>query len=140
MKELIFRGKYSNGKIQFYADDWVNDQLKQYDGEDVYCTVKRNKPTRSLRQNNWYYGVCVPYVQHFILETQGEKYSKDDVHQYHLNHVVKPEIEIKPIFGTPCTVYKIQRTSEMSTVEFMEFKEKVQAYWATMDLFIPDPE
>jgi hypothetical protein len=28
----------------------------------------------------------------------------------------------------------------MNTVEFMEFKEKIQMYWAKMDLIIPDPD
>jgi len=47
---------------------------------------------------------------------------------------------VKPIFNMPCTIYKIKRTSEMNTIEFMEFKDKIQMYWAQMDLVIPDPD
>ena len=140
MKNLMFKGKYSNGKIQFYSHDYVSRQLEQLEGKDVYCSVQEKQPKRSIKQNNWYFGVAVPMIQNFLLETQGEKYSKDDVHQYHLNTVVKPVIEMKAIFDKPCTIYHIKRTSDMSTVEFMEFKEKVQMYWAAFDLFIPDPE
>ena len=140
MSEVLFKAKYSNKQIKFYAEDYVHNHLSKFDNQDVYVSVKKHQPKRSVKQNNWYYGVAIPMIQAFILETQGEKYSKEDINQYHLNTIVKPQIEVKAIFNTPCTVYKIKRTSEMSTAEFMEFKDKIQMYWATMDLIIPDPD
>jgi hypothetical protein len=140
MSELMFKAKCSEGDIEFYAQDYVKQKLKQVDGQDVYVTIKKYRAKRSIKQNNWYYGVAIPMVQAFLADTQGEKYSKEDINQYHLNTIVKPVIEVKPIFNTPCTIYKIKRTSEMNTVEFMDFKEKIQLYWAQMDLIIPDPD
>jgi hypothetical protein len=140
MKDIMFKGKYSNGKVSFYADEWVNAQLKALEGKDVYCAVKEHKPKRSIKQNNWYFGVAIPMIQAFLMDTQGEKYSKDDVHQYHMNTVIKPEMEQKAIFDKVCIIYKIKRTSEMTTVEFNEFVDDIQMYWAEMDLVIPDPE
>lgn len=141
MSELTYKAKVENGELKFYAEDYVSNALKQFfNDKEVYITIKKYTQKRSIKQNNWYYGIAIPMVQNFLLETQGEKYSKDDIHQYHLNTVVKPAIEVKPIFGTPCTIYKIQRTSEMNTVEFMDFKEKVQRFWEQFDLHIPDPD
>lgn len=140
MSELMFKAKCNKGSIDFYAKDYVEHKLHLIEGQDVYVTIKRYRAKRSIKQNNWYYGVAIPLIQSFLLQTQGEKYSKDDINQYHLNTVVKPAIEVKPIFNQPCTIYKIKRTSEMNTVEFMDFKEKIQMYWATMDLIIPDPD
>jgi hypothetical protein len=140
MSELMFKAKCDDGKIDFYAKDYVQQKLKIVDGQDVYVTIKKYQAKRSIKQNNWYYGVAIPMIQSFLLETQGERYSKEDVNQYHLNMVVKPVIEVKPIFNTPCTIYKIKRTSEMTTVEFMDFKDKIQMYWAQYDLLIPDPD
>jgi hypothetical protein len=140
MSEVLFKAHCNRGNIKFYAEDYVQHHLDKYNNTDVYVSVKPYKPKRSIRQNNWYYGVAIPMIQAFILETQGEKYSKEEINQYHLNTVVKPVIEVKAILQTPCTIYKIKRTSEMNTVEFMEFKEKIQMYWAKMDLIIPDPD
>ena len=140
MSELTFKAKCNQGSIDFYAKDYVKHKLYLVEGQDVYVTIKKYQAKRSIKQNNWYYGVAIPIVQEFLLVTQGEKYSKEDINQYHLNTVVKPVIEVKPIFNTPCTIYKIKRTSEMNTIEFMDFKEKIQFYWAQMDLIIPDPE
>jgi hypothetical protein len=140
MKDIMFKGKYSNGRVQFYADEWVSKNLHELEGKDVYCNVKEFKPKRSIRQNNWYFGVAIPIIQAFLLDTQGEKYTKDDVHQYHMNTVIKPEMEQKPIFDKVCIIYKIKRTSEMSTVEFMEFVDEIQMYWAQFDLIVPDPK
>ena len=74
------------------------------------------------------------------MDTQGEKYTKDEVNQYHLNTVIKPSLETKAIFGKVCVIYDIKRTSDMTTIEFMEFKDDIQIYWANYDLIIPDPD
>jgi hypothetical protein len=140
MAELTFKAKCVGTRIDFYAQDYVGRKLQILDGQDVFITIKKFKPKRSIKQNNWYYGVAIPMIQHFLLDTQGEKYTKDEVNQYHLNTVIKPKLETKAIFGKVCVIYDIKRTSEMSTVEFMDFKEQVQVHWAQYELFIPDPE
>jgi hypothetical protein len=140
MSELTFKAKCSQGKIEFYAQDYVSHKLQQVDGTDVYVTIKKYRAKRSIKQNNWYYGVAIPMIQEFLLDTQGEKYSKEEVNQYHLNTVIKPNFETKAIFGKVCVIYDIKRTSDMNTVEFIDFKESIQYYWAEYDLIIPDPE
>jgi hypothetical protein len=140
MSELTFKAKCSQGKIEFYALDYVRHKLEQVDGQDVYVTIKKYRAKRSIKQNNWYYGVAIPMIQAFLLDTQGERYTKEEVNQYHLNTVIKPKLETKAIFGKVCVIYDIARTSEMTTTEFIEFKESIQVYWAQYELFIPDPE
>tara|TARA_R110000751_G_scaffold116675_1_gene216830 strand:+ start:354 stop:791 length:438 start_codon:yes stop_codon:yes gene_type:complete len=140
MSELTFKAKCTLGKIEFYAQEYVSNKLQQVDGQDVYVNIKKYRPKRSIKQNNWYYGVAIPMIQHFLMDTQGEKYTKDEVNQYHLNTVIKPSLETKAIFGKVCVIYDIKRTSDMTTIEFMEFKDDIQIYWANYDLIIPDPD
>ena len=138
-KELVFKAQVNNGRLQFYAPDYVSGLLNEQNNKDVYVTIKEFKQKRSIAQNNLYYGVAIPMIQHFLMETQGEKYTKEEVNQYHLNTVMKPSLETKAIFGKVCVIYDIKRTSDMNTTEFMELKESVQMYWAGFDLIIPDP-
>ena len=90
----MFKAKCSNGEIDFYSHDYVQQKLQQVNGQDVYVTIKKYRAKRSIKQNNWYYGVAIPKIQAFLADTQGEKYSKEDINQYHLNTVVKPVTKI----------------------------------------------
>jgi len=141
MLELLFKAKMeSNNKIIFYSDEFVLKNTASLIGKDIFVSIKEFKPKRSIKQNNWYYGVAIPIIQAFILDTQGEKYTKEEINQYHLNNVIKPELETKAIFNKVCIIYNIKSTSKMSTVEFMEFKESIQDFWAQYEVIIPDPD
>ncbi len=140
MKELMFKARVQQGTVRFYSLNYVSENLKSFEGKDVYVNIREHKAKRSIKQNNWYYGVAIPMIQAFLMDTQGEKYTKEEINQYHLNTVIKPKLETKAIFGKVCVIYDIARTSDMSTTEFAEFKETIQVYWAEMELIIPDPE
>lgn len=135
----MFKAKIAGDKLDFYAKDYVKNTLQPYDEHDVFVNITPFHEKRSIKQNNWYYGVAIPIIIAYLKETQGEKYSKEDINQYHLNEVIKPNFQTRAIFGKVCVIYDIKRTSEMDTVEFMDFKDKIQVYWAQRDLIIPDP-
>lgn len=140
MSDLIFKAKVQEGNLVFNQGDYSRAIIQRaFEGKEVNITINEYREKRSNAQNNWYYGVAIPIIQQFILETQGEKYSKEDINQFHLNTVVRPAMEVKPIFNMPCTIFKIKRTSDMSKTEFMDFKDKIQQYWLEYDVYIPDP-
>jgi hypothetical protein len=137
--EVSLKGIVKDGIFTYYAPTEMKAALLPLEGEEVTAVITKKKAPRSLRQNNWYNGVAIRYIREYLLETQGEKYTRDDIHDWHLSKVVRPEVITKELMGQTIVVYKVKKTSEMSTIEFNEFKELIQAYWAERDLYIPDP-
>lgn len=139
MSELVLKAKIENSSIKWYDERYCNYRLKEFDGTDVTVKLSKHRPKRSLRQNNWYWGVACVLIREFLKEHWGENLTKEDVHIYNLNHVLKPKTEILTVMGKQVVGYNQKRPSEMSTVEFNEFKLEIQAYWANAGAVIPDP-
>lgn len=137
--EVSLRGIVENGLFKYYAPSEMIAALLPLEGVEVTAVITKKKAPRSLRQNNWYNGVAIRYIREYLQETQGEAYTRDDIHDWHLSKVVRPEVITKEMMGQTIVVYKTKSTSAMSTVEFNQFKELIQAYWGDRDLYIPDP-
>ena len=139
MKELVLKARIENSSIKFYDERYCSYRLKEFEGSDVTLKISKHRPKRTLRQNNWYWGVACPIIAAFLKEAWGEELSKEDVHLYNLNHVTKPKVEMITVMGKQVVGYNQKRPSEMDTVEFNEFKLTLQAYWANAGCIIPDP-
>jgi len=139
MQNLTLRAVITNGTIKFLNKFFLNNLLKQFEGQEVSVIITDEKRKRSAQQNNWYWGVAIPVIQEGIKEQTGEKYKKDDIHDYNISKIMKPEANVKVVNGETIVVYKIKRTSEMKVTEFMDFKDKIQEYWSERDIIVPDP-
>jgi hypothetical protein len=137
--ELTFYGKIEEGRVIFNDPDYVKYRTKDWKVDNSIITISKQKPKRTLKQNNWYWGVCIPVIQAFLKEMWGEYLSKTEVHLYHLNHVTKPEVELVIVMGKQTVGYIQKRPSEMSTTEFNSFKDEVQVYWSLKGCVVPDP-
>ena len=137
--ELVLKAKVENSSLKFYDEEFCKYRLREFDSADVTVKLSRHRPKRTLRQNNWYWGVACPIIKSFLKETWGETLSKEDVHLYNLNHVLKPTTEILIVMGKQVVGYNMKRPSEMNTLEFCEFKITLQAYWANAGCVVPDP-
>jgi len=105
---------------------------------EVECSLY--KPKRSNKQNNWYWGPCMATIIEDIKEQTGDKYTKEEIHDWNMAKVIKPKLETREMLGQTIVIYKTKSTAEMTTEEFIEFKDIIQRYWAERDIVIPDPE
>lgn len=128
-----------DGTLKIINPSIAKGKLSQYEGKLVNLNISKHTSKRSDKQNAWYYGVAIPCVINHIKETTGETYSKEDIHDWHLSKVVRPKIETKEMFNQTIVIYKTKRTSDMTTVEFTDFKEAIQMYWAERECIVPDP-
>lgn len=120
-------------ELKFYLDN-----LKSKDNFAV--SIKKHIKKRSDRQNRWYWGVAVPTVQNGIKEQSGLLYDKETIHALILNAVGAITMETTMIMGMNVIKVNQKRTSEMSTVEFNQFKEQVQLHFGEkMGINIPEP-
>lgn len=134
MGHLTFKANVINNILS------INIELpEEYNNQQVEIEIIKGKKKRSINQNNWYYGIALPIIIQAIEETTGELYTKEDLHEFHLEKVLEATKVVKETLGETIITYTHKRTSDMTTVEFMNFKNKIQVYWAERGINVPDP-
>lgn len=95
-----------------------------------YIIQKRTKK-RSTEQNAYLHGVVLPSIRNFFLE-KGYDYSLEDI---------KDWLKARGFFGHKEFGKELipKHTSELTTLEFMAAKEKIQQYFSKFGLIVPDP-
>lgn len=125
--------------VEFENGKAMSRVLRKWKGKTLHIVIKPFKRKRSDNQNRWMWGVAYVCIQAYLKETEGSAPSKEEIHLHNLQIVQGVKIESKVILGETVFTVNEKRTSSMSTVEFNEMKEKLQAYWAERDCIIPDP-
>lgn len=104
-------------------------------GKAVTISLKVKRSTRSNPQNRYYWGVIIEMVQ-YAMNEHGNEYSKEEVHEFLKKEFNSEEREMKEGYYV-----KVPRsTTSMNTVDFMNYKEKIQQFAAEiLGIYIPDP-
>jgi hypothetical protein len=121
----LFTATITKGKVIFYNVDLFNSYLRSLEGKDVHVSVKVKKKIRSLNQNSFYWGVCIP----ILCDITG--YTEEEIHE---------AMKIKFLMDNTRSIPTVKSTASLSTVEFEDYIEKIRQ-WAAQDLscVIPDP-
>ncbi len=96
---------------------------------DYSCTIERVQRKRSLDQNAlmWLWFTC-------IADEIGE--TKEDIYDYYVGKFLRSVGEVR---GEQ--FYKVLRTSKLTTEQFKEFLDQVQAHAASFfGITLPDPD
>lgn len=109
-------------------------------GVDLEITFKKFYRKRSLAQNRWIWGVCVPTVIQYLLDTTGVHHSKEAVYSFLRMVVIGNEAWVETIDGQDVIYITGKRFSQMTTKEFSEAVEKIVAYYAEREVEIPLPK
>jgi tagatose-1,6-bisphosphate aldolase len=115
----------------------IIDALKSFEGKGIVITIEKRKNKRSNPQNAYFHGVVLPLVYNGLKEL-GHTMPLADV-----KDLLKLKFLKVPIFVNEETgeiTEKIKNTSELTTIEFMEFVSEIQR-WSSENLGvnIPDP-
>lgn len=126
----IWNIRIDKGKLEIIDRNQWQFQFGEKTGE-FQMVVKPHFKQRSLPQNSYYWGVCIPLIA-------------DEIGELDLNYVhalLKGMFlaKHKTIKGKDYTA--VGKTSKMSTAQFSEYIEKVRM-WASQELGlnIPDPD
>lgn len=116
--------------------------LKKYveTEKPLEVTISIHRRQRSLAQNRWIHGVCVPTVQGWLRDTQGEKYTHDEVYVFLNTVVLGSKPIIKDVAGEEVIVMTGKKFSAMTTLEFSDAVEEIVRYFTERDLTIPLPK
>lgn len=117
----------------------VKKLLSKISDKDLSINISIYKKNRSNRQNRYLWGVIVPIVKNFILETDGKVLSKDETYYYIHSEVLGNRPSIVNIMGKDVICMGGKRFSEMNTSEFNESVEMIIQYFSILDCEIPYP-
>lgn len=90
------------------------------------------QPGEKGNQNGWFHAVILP------MAAEDRGYEIEELKEAYIQ-AFAPDKIVKDIFTGKEMIVK-KRTSEMTTVEFMEFCESIRREEAERGLIIPDPE
>lgn len=125
-----------NGKFKRNLNR-IQQTVKSLEGKEVKIVISEVFKKRSERQNNFYWGVVIPIMQNTMLDI-GNPMDIDDIHLMLRVKFLKQIISINEETGE--VAERVKSTTELSTIEFMDYIAKVR-FWA-IDFFgveIPEP-
>lgn len=137
MEKLVLHGSVADdGKLKVFLRDRVDEWARMNIGRDVKLTLEIRRHNRSNKQNAYYWGVVVPLVQEGIKEL-GHWLTTEETHDYLKKEFNPAEMELE---NGHCLMVP-GSTTDMSTVDFMAYLEKIQFFAANMlGVPIPDPQ
>jgi len=140
-QEYMVSGQLSpDGRsLEIANADRVARLWKHLIGVDLEILINKKKKKRSLAQNRWIWGVCVPTVIQFLLDTTGLLHSKEAIYAFLRTGVVGDEARVETIDGQDVIYLSGKRFSQMNTKEFSEAVEKIVLYYAERDVEMPLP-
>lgn len=141
-RKLYFKGTVAPDGVTLLLDhpDIVKHALSNLIGKDLAIDVAKFSKSRSAKQNRWLWGVAYTLIKGYMEETQGEIYTLEEIHAHNMTVIQKPRVTVKTVMGQEVIITDAKKSSQMSTVEFNEMKDKMQEwYWDNIELEIPDP-
>lgn len=134
---LKSKGKVTNGKLTLEDRELLIKSLEIFEGKEVLVEVRRFKEKRTGKQNNYYWGVVLPFVK-VRLEEAGWRCTLSDVHSYLKSRFCKKTIINEK---TQEAIDIESSTSDLSTIAFGNYIEEINGFvgeWFGESLPEPD--
>jgi hypothetical protein len=119
-KKIDAYGNIKAGKLFISYRDRFDSALTCWPDCRVRVKVEKIYKKRSLPQNSFYWGVLLNEFCDGYLETTGEKVTPEQAHDFLKNRFNSKEVTNE---NTGEVIYIPQTTSELTTVNFMEYQE-----------------
>lgn len=131
-----------DGEIVFRFKHWrlVNRVLMPWLGKELEVLIKIFRHNRSNSQNKYMWGVIIPTIQAWQLQTSGKYDIKDGVYAWLRTSIIGDEIKTEMIMGREVIYMTGKRFSKMNTKEFSESVEKIIDHFAEKGCHIPLPK
>ena len=136
---MEFKSKIEKGKLTFLDEHKVKSFISSMEGKNVVINIKKHKKSRSDAQNRWYWGVALKKITQDLYNIQGELFTKEEIHAYHKSVITSSKFSTLNVLGTEIMVFNDISTKSMNTIQFNDFKQSIQAHWASKGIDIPDP-
>jgi hypothetical protein len=124
----VFSGKIEQGKVLLDNPNRYLVQISRLEGQRIEVVLRKQKSTRSINQNNYYWGVVLE-----LLSDNGN--TPDEWHEMCRQMFLK---SFKTVNNKE--IEFARSTTKLNTTEFEEYLEKIRRWAATeLNCFIPLP-
>lgn len=125
--------------IQIQAWQAFRRTFSKWVGKELLVTVKVLRYKRSDSQNRYIHSVVVGHVRHWLFETQGVKYTHDEVYSWLRTNLLGYKPKITVIAGEEVITMTGKRFSAMNTKEFATAIDTIRQEMLERGLDIPEP-
>ena len=135
---LTYTGKVlESGEIKVHRAKEMRELIAyNFAGKDIEITIQRKRRRRTVQMNSYYWGVMVPLVASG-LQDAGYRVDRESTHEFLKSTFNKKEIVNE---DTGEILHTIGSTSQMSTVEMMEYFAEITQWSAEfLNIEIPLP-
>lgn len=127
-----------NGNLKRNREQ-IKQAIASFDGKEIIITIDKAKKTRSNKQNNFYWGVCIPLIQSGLKDATGEFFGNDNIHYDMLLKMFAPTFDVVNVHNGLVMSRQIS-SSEMTTTQFCSYILEIQKWAAEfLNIDIPDP-
>lgn len=121
---MQFRGTVDQGNLTINDPAKFRAYLAKLGHKDVSIVIKAKGRSRSLRQNQYYWGVVIKLISEYT------GYSPDEAH----------DAMRWKFLSIPGDLPSVKSTAKLSTVEMEEYLERIRQWSAEeLGMYIPDP-
>lgn len=117
IKSHVENGKLNRNK------PLIQDAIKSLEGKDVIITIEKAKKKRSNQQNRFLWSTVYPIVRNCLKEA-GNDFSIEQTHDLMRLKFLKEVILVDE--NTAECIERVKSTTELSTVDFMEYLMEIQ--------------
>ena len=135
---ITYTGKVlESGEIKVHRAKEMRELIVyNFAGKDIEITIQRKRRRRTVQMNSYYWGVMVPLVASG-LQDAGYRVDRESTHEFLKSTFNKKEIVNE---DTGEILHTIGSTSQMSTVEMMEYFAEITQWSAEfLNIEIPLP-
>lgn len=136
MNKVTAIGQVTDGILKISNRRFFDADLKTMPDGSVIVTIERKSRKRSNQQNAYYWGVIIPLCKRGFNDL-GHDLNDEDTHTFLKSKFNALDI----VFEDTGEVFPLGRsTTEMDTIDFMMYVEKIQQFAAEiLNTIIPDP-
>jgi hypothetical protein len=132
--KYTFDGQVKDNRLRIYDEQAMKNTYQYFEGCPVWVTIEKARNKRSNPQNAYLWGVCYKLISDFT------GYEIDEVHEICKAKFLPSERElVNKDTGEIEKVTIGASTRKLTTVEFCEYIEKIQRFFAQLGCQIPDP-
>jgi hypothetical protein len=141
--ELIYTASVDeSGALKIVNRKGFDQDMQAFAGQRIIMRIKKYRKSRSNKQNNYYWGCVIPYVQDGLNDMGFDRHliSAENVHHMLRDKFLKEDIGVTDGEHAGEFVTMVRSTSDLSTTEFMDYIADIQK-WSMefLNKYIPDP-
>lgn len=139
MSKQIYFAKNVNGQPQIAQSHALKEFMLSYGDVPYQIIVEKRVKKRSNQQSAYYFGCCIPAVIDGLIENG---YPKSELNTEVVHLMLREKFLRCELISehTGEVISRIKSTTELSTVQFMDFIADIQR-WSSevLNIYIPDP-